>query len=147
MRISSRAIIFKGNKALLIYRERDGEQYYVFPGGKIEDGETMEQCIIRECKEELGITINVKKYVYEVKGVDFIQHFFVCDWLDGKIGTGDKEEYDANRKGGIQIPMLIDIQSIKDLNVVSPPIVKQLFDDIDNFGLELDTEVKQIIEA
>lgn len=107
----------------------------------------MEKCIIRECKEELGITINVKKYVYEVKGVDFIQHFFVCNWLDGKIGTGNKEEYDANRKGGIQIPMFIDIQSIKDLNVVSPPIVKQLLDDIDNFGLEFDSEVKEIIEV
>ena len=58
MRISSRAIIFKDNKVVLIYRKRDYQEYYVFPGGKVEDGETKEKCVIRECKEELGIDIN-----------------------------------------------------------------------------------------
>ena len=40
MRISSRAIIFKDNKVVLIYRKRDYQEYYVFSGGKVEDDET-----------------------------------------------------------------------------------------------------------
>ena len=51
MRISSRCVIFKNNRIVLIYINRDGEEYYVFPGGKIEDGESKEECIVRECKE------------------------------------------------------------------------------------------------
>lgn len=146
MRTSSRAIIFKEKSILLIYRERDNEKYYVFPGEKIESYENKEECIIRECKEELGIKIKVQKYVYEVKGTDFAQHFFLCEWVDGKIGTGDKEEYSANRKGGIQVPQLISIDYLLDLNIVSPQIVNQLITDINDFGLALDTKTKQIIE-
>ena len=32
MRISSRCILIENRNVLLIYRERDGEKYYVFPG-------------------------------------------------------------------------------------------------------------------
>ena len=35
-----------------------------FVGGKVEDGESMEQALIRECYEELGVTVSVdKKYI------------------------------------------------------------------------------------
>lgn len=32
------------------------------PGGKIESGETMEECIARECMEEMGVKVTVKDY-------------------------------------------------------------------------------------
>lgn len=146
MRVSSRAIIFKDNQVLLIYRERNNETYYVFPGGKIEENETKEECIIRECKEELGIDVSVEKYVYEVKGQEFVQHFFLCKWKSGMLGTGDINEYDPNRKGGLQKPCMIDLKDINKLNIVSPQIIEQLSKDIESFGLKLDDKVKEIIE-
>lgn len=144
MRISSRCILIENRNVLLIYRERDGEKYYVFPGGGIEEGETKEACIKRECKEELGIAIEIKKYVYEVKGKDFVQHFFLIRRTAGEIGTGNPEEYDVNRKGGIQIPMFVSIDKLKSLNVVSPPIVSQFLEDYSNFGSDMNSTSKII---
>lgn len=37
-----------------------------FPGGKIEEGETTEDCIKREVKEELGIDIAIKKHLIDI---------------------------------------------------------------------------------
>ena len=144
MRISSRCILIENRNVLLIYRERDGEKYYVFPGGGIEEGETKEACIKRECKEELEIDIEIKKYAYEVKGKDFVQHFFLIRRTAGEIGTGNPEEYDVNRKGGIQIPMFVSIDKLKSLNVVSPPIVSQFLEDYSNFGSDMDSTSKII---
>lgn len=146
MRISSRCFIFKDDKIVLIYRENQGEIYYVFPGGKVEDGETNEQCVVREVKEELGLDVTVDKYVYEVHGEGFVQHFFKVNWVSGELGTGDKEEYSRDRKGGLQVPMLVDISKLSELDIVSPPIKKQLLEDIATFGLELDNNKKVIIE-
>ena len=72
MRVSSRCVLIEDEKVLLIYREKNDRIYYVFPGGGVEDGETNEECLIRECREELGIKINIIKQLYEVKGKDFL---------------------------------------------------------------------------
>jgi 8-oxo-dGTP diphosphatase len=37
-----------------------------FPGGKLEPGETLEDCLIRECREELGVTLFVREVFMEV---------------------------------------------------------------------------------
>ncbi len=42
--------------------------------------------------------------------------------------------------------MLIDIDSLKKLNIVSPEIIAELCNDINKFGLNLDNNIKIIIE-
>jgi len=62
-----------------------------FPGGKIESGESPEQCLIREIKEEMDISIRVEKpltkntHIYSKDGKDIEVHIhaFLADWIQG----------------------------------------------------------------
>jgi 8-oxo-dGTP diphosphatase len=49
------AIIINGKEILLMHRKKEGREYWVFPGGGIEGGETGEQTALREIKEETGL--------------------------------------------------------------------------------------------
>ncbi len=50
------AVICRGN-SYLICKRLNG--FWEFPGGKIEPLETPQQCLIRECREELNVTVQV----------------------------------------------------------------------------------------
>ncbi len=146
MRETCRAIIIKDDKIVLIYRERGDMKYYVFPGGGIEPKETKEECVIRELKEELGINIKPIKQVYEVRGDTFLQHIFLCEWIDGILGMGNEEEYALDRKGGTQVPVFLDISSLKDIYLLSDKVKNMLLDDISKYGYNLDDNIKTIHE-
>jgi 8-oxo-dGTP diphosphatase len=55
------AIIKEHDKYLICQRGAEDEcsLLWEFPGGKLEEGETLEECIIREIKEELDLDINL----------------------------------------------------------------------------------------
>lgn len=54
-------ILLNGDKILIAKRAEGGNcgGKWEFPGGKVEKGETLEQCAIRECQEELGVTVHL----------------------------------------------------------------------------------------
>jgi 8-oxo-dGTP diphosphatase len=61
------AIIKKENKVLLT-RRKPGEKlegFWEFPGGKIEEDETPQECLRRELTEELGVVTDVLEQVAE----------------------------------------------------------------------------------
>ena len=85
------AMIWKEGKLLICQRGAGGSCAFLweFPGGKVECGETALDCVIRECKEELDIIIDVKKmiaqfdYDYPDKQISFT--FFDAEILSGTV--------------------------------------------------------------
>ncbi len=53
--ISIKAIFVKDKKVLVSKKNKNGMEIYDFPGGRIDDGETIEDGLERELKEELNI--------------------------------------------------------------------------------------------
>jgi 8-oxo-dGTP diphosphatase len=58
LRKRASAILLKEDKILLIRRKNERGEYYVFPGGGIQDDETPAQAVVREMMEEAGITVS-----------------------------------------------------------------------------------------
>ncbi|KUO53523.1 MAG: NUDIX hydrolase [Desulfitibacter sp. BRH_c19] len=77
------ALIVKNNKILIAKRRASDKlaNKWEFPGGKIEEGETSEQCLIREIKEEFQIEIVVEgyfgssKYSYEHGAIELLGYW------------------------------------------------------------------------
>ena len=83
------AIIYQQGKILLTRRKLDADQggLWEFPGGKQEASEMLEQCLRRELKEEIDITVGalrpfyVLSHRYPEKEVEL--HFFTCSLYQG----------------------------------------------------------------
>lgn len=60
--------VMRGDEILLIDKKTGlGKGKVNGPGGKVEPGETPEQCAVRECREELGITVSNLEFCGEHK--------------------------------------------------------------------------------
>ena len=66
-----------------------------FPGGKIEEGETPEEAIVREIKEELDTVIKVEKYVdtieYDYPTFHLSMDCFLCSIVEGDLVLKEHE--------------------------------------------------------
>lgn len=86
------AAIIETNGRVLIAQRPGGDKLglkWEFPGGKIERGETPEQCLVREIKEELNLDIKIKKhfmnscYKYETGEIELI--CYLAEIAGGKL--------------------------------------------------------------
>jgi 8-oxo-dGTP diphosphatase len=64
---TSTAIIpYPDDKILLVKRDTvPFKGYWALPGGRMDPGETVEQTIVRECKEETGLNVKIVRVIGE----------------------------------------------------------------------------------
>jgi 8-oxo-dGTP diphosphatase len=81
-------MIWKDGKVLIGDRTSDnGKGYYSFPGGHLEMGESVEECAIRETKEETGIEIKNIRFLNITNTPNQSRHYITigiqADWKSG----------------------------------------------------------------
>ncbi len=64
IRKAVRCVLFDKDKNIALLHPK-GKKWYALPGGGVEEGETFEQAVVRECKEEVGCTICLKTLIGE----------------------------------------------------------------------------------
>lgn len=92
------AAIIRNNEKVLIARRKRGDNNefkWEFPGGKIEDNESPQECLKRELFEEFGIQTTVKEFVCSSKydyGHIFIElQAYNVDYLSGDFNLVDHD--------------------------------------------------------
>lgn len=95
MKKTVRAVIVDNDKMLVFYRRRirNGEEvtYYAIPGGHVEDGETLEDTVIRELKEEMNLDIELLSYLGKIIVDNQEEHYYHAKIVGGKLQFGGEE--------------------------------------------------------
>ncbi len=131
MRIRAGIVLIQDGKVALIERHRAGLDYYVFPGGGMDEGETPEQAAVREAMEELGVEVAIRRKIVELQfGQKSRQIYFWVDQTGGEFGTGVGEEYtDSNPDDsdeGIYVPIWMPIHEVPLHRNIYPAKVAEL---------------------
>ncbi len=124
--------IEKDNKYLMLHRVKKKDDMskdkWLGIGGKFEEGESPEECLMREVKEETGLTLNSKRYrgivtfVSDEYGTEFM-HLFTSDSFSGIIKDCEEGEL-----------VWVDKSRVYDLNLwEGDKIFFRLFETTDRF--------------
>ena len=106
VRPSVRGIIIRDGKVAMVHSLK--YDYYKFPGGGMEDGEGLEEALLREVVEESGLQVilsSIREYglVHRVqkgqKKAMFIQdnYYYLCD-VEEKVGSQKLDDYEAEER-------------------------------------------------
>ncbi len=91
------ALIWKDDKFMICQRPANKARAFLweFVGGKVELGETKEQALIRECREELAITLSVEDVFMDVthEYPDIIVHLTL---FNATILEGEPQKLEHN---------------------------------------------------
>jgi len=87
-------LISKGEYILLQNRVKKDWQGYALPGGHVEPGESIVDSVIREMKEETGLTIRNPKLCgvkqFPIDGGRYLVFLFKCDAFTGELCSSDE---------------------------------------------------------
>lgn len=90
------AIIIENGKLFATQRGYgDFKDKWEFPGGKMEAGETPEQALVREIKEELDTLISVDQFLctvdYDYPEFHLTMHCYLCSVVEGDLVLKEHE--------------------------------------------------------
>lgn len=133
VRVRSCGVLIENGKVLLVELCSPvvNDWVWIPPGGEVTFGETLEEAVIREMKEETGLTVSVVKQLTSNQvirpPVHAIEFYFLVERIEGDVGLGHDPELEEKD----QILRNIGFFSktdIKTMNVV-PQFLIEILDD------------------
>ncbi|OAA31601.1 hypothetical protein AT15_05880 [Kosmotoga arenicorallina S304] len=116
--VSVRGVIVENGKILVVkHAHSNRPPFWCFPGGRVEDDETLSQALQREMIEETGLKVKVENVVYTQEFVQerLLELFFLCKIESGKAKLGS----DPDNPGP---PILVDLLWASPEELLSMPV-------------------------
>ena len=130
-RVSSRGIIIENDYVYLMFRRRikeNGEmkEYYVIPGGGINENETLEENVKREVKEEFSVDVKINGYIGKDESEETIANFFSCSIISGTPKLGG-EELDRCTESNYYEVRKVKIEDLDKIDVIGKDMIIKAF--------------------
>lgn len=127
MRKAARAIIIENGKLLVMHRNKYGSQYFTLVGGRINDGETPEQGLVREILEETGLQVTAASLVfYEEHHAPYNdQYIYLCEvapHADVAIQDTSEEAIMNNYQMNMHQPGWVTLKAFEQLPFRTPQL-------------------------
>lgn len=146
MKLTTLCYIERNNQYLMLHRtkkEHDAnEGKWIGVGGKFEQNETPEECLIREVKEETGLTL--KKY--KLRGfITFVSDKWETEYMFLYIATEYEGELSECDEGELA---WVDKKDVLNLNLWEGDriILRLLIQEAEMFSLKLRYEGEKLVE-
>lgn len=126
-----RAIILENNKILLMHRNKFGSEYYTLVGGMVKENETLEEALVREVREETGITVTSARPVYyEPHPAPYNeQYIYLCQIAphgDIQMEENAEESFMNKMDMNLHVPIWAETGSFASLNFRTPQLQQAL---------------------
>ena len=128
----------QAKQILLIHRWKNGEGYFVIPGGGAESGETAAQTAQREIQEELGLSLSEKQLhpAFAFRNGQRLEIYFHATIGHTSAPMIQGEEALRSHAQNIYQPEWLNIEAIRDLNLRPAGLKNLLLDCLTQEGLK-----------
>ena len=110
-------MVYRGEEILLQNRVKKDWKGYTLPGGHVEEGESIVESIIREMKEETGLTIKNPKLCgikqFPIEGGRYLVFLFKTDEFEGELHSSKEGKMEWIRRDAISsYPVVNDLEEL-----------------------------------
>lgn len=97
IRVRVAGVLENNKEILMIAHKKNGRKYWLLPGGGVDYGESFQEALKREFKEEVNLDITVKDLLFISESIapDSSRHivnvFFEVEHKDGEIKLGEEK--------------------------------------------------------
>ena len=128
MRVKARAVVVRDGRLLVSRERRRAIEHLLLPGGRVQDGESITDALVREVREETGLEVVPQRllYIAEVVGA-YGAHDLNLIWLaeladaDAAISDDLLLAFDDDRLSSIMPPIVDQIAADADAGWQHPP--------------------------